>query len=138
MLSVFFYILGTIVECASHSLAAFCAGAVLYQIGYSAILVLVEIIIGDVTSTRARLFFSYIPALPFLINTWVSGNISTAVLNTTNWRWGIGMWGIIYFGTVQSMRVNGVMIHAANIVCSVLDSAHRHAVHRRAPRGSSG
>lgn len=73
------------------------------QIGYSAILVLVEIIIGDVTSTRARLFFSYIPALPFLINTWVSGNISNAVLATTDWRWGIGMWGIIYLGAMQSI-----------------------------------
>lgn len=30
------------------------------------------------------------------INTWVSGDVSEAVLLTTNWRWGIGMWCIIY------------------------------------------
>jgi SIT family siderophore-iron:H+ symporter-like MFS transporter len=30
------------------------------------------------------------------INTWVSGDISAAVLKHTTWRWGIGMWCIIY------------------------------------------
>lgn len=30
------------------------------------------------------------------INTWVSGNITQAVLAVTSWRWGIGMWAIIY------------------------------------------
>jgi SIT family siderophore-iron:H+ symporter-like MFS transporter len=30
------------------------------------------------------------------INTWVSGDVSQAVLDNTNWRWGIGMWCIIY------------------------------------------
>lgn len=34
--------------------------------------------------------------MPFLINTWISGNVSAAVLGATNWRWGIGMWCIIY------------------------------------------
>ena len=60
------------------------------------ILLLVEVIIADITSTRARLLFSYIPALPFIINTWVSGDISSAVLANTTWRWGVGMWCIIY------------------------------------------
>lgn len=58
--------------------------------------VLVEVIIADTTSLRNRLFFSYIPAMPFLINAWVTGNISDAVLNATTWRWGIGMWAIIF------------------------------------------
>lgn len=66
------------------------------QIGYTSVLLLVEVIIGDVTSTRSRLFFSYIPALPFIINTWVSGDVSSATLASTSWRWGIGMFAIIY------------------------------------------
>src|SRR5689334_21856573 len=45
---------------------------------------------------RSRVFFSYIPAMPFLINTWISGNVSAAVLGATTWRWGVGMWCIIY------------------------------------------
>ncbi|KAL2815812.1 major facilitator superfamily domain-containing protein [Aspergillus cavernicola] len=94
--SVFFYTLGTVVETASDNVQSFCAGAVLYQIGYTGIMFLVEVLIGDTTSTRSRLLFSYIPATPFIINTWVGGNLTDAVLKATTWRWGIGMFTIIF------------------------------------------
>ncbi|KAK5945926.1 ferrioxamine B transporter [Knufia obscura] len=96
LISVIFYTIGSIIEAAAGSLGAFCAGAVLYQVGYTCILLLVEVIIADTTSMRARVFFSYIPALPFIINTWVSGNVTQSVMGSTTWRWGIGMWCIIY------------------------------------------
>ncbi|KAK4046873.1 ferrioxamine B transporter [Microbotryomycetes sp. JL201] len=95
-LSVFFYVIGTIVEASSTGVKSFCGGAVLYQIGYTAVILLVEVTIGDTTSLRSRLFFSYIPALPFIINTWVSGDVTSAVLGATTWKWGIGMWALIY------------------------------------------
>jgi SIT family siderophore-iron:H+ symporter-like MFS transporter len=95
-LSVFFYVLGTIIETVSTNVNTFAAGALIYQIGYTMVILLVEVIVADLTSTRARLFFSYIPAMPFLITTWVSGNISQAVLSVTDWHWGVGMWCIIY------------------------------------------
>ncbi|KAF5596491.1 siderophore iron transporter 1 [Fusarium pseudoanthophilum] len=95
-ISVFFYTTGTVIEAAAQNLDTYSAGAVIYQIGYTMILLLVEVIIGDITSVRSRLFFSYIPALPFIINTWVSGDVTEAVLGATTWRWGIGMWCIIY------------------------------------------
>ncbi|OJJ07134.1 hypothetical protein ASPVEDRAFT_141647 [Aspergillus versicolor CBS 583.65] len=94
--SVFFYTLGTVVETASNNVQTFCAGAVLYQIGYTGIMFLVEVLIGDTTSTRSRLLFSYIPATPFIINTWIGGNLTSAVLGVTTWRWGIGMFTIIF------------------------------------------
>ncbi|KAK4145595.1 major facilitator superfamily domain-containing protein [Dichotomopilus funicola] len=95
-LSVLFYVVGTIVETTSTNVSTFAAGAIIYQIGYTMIMLLVEVIAADITSTRARLIFSYIPAMPFLITTWVSGNVSDAVLSVTDWHWGIGMWCIIY------------------------------------------
>ncbi|KAF6816946.1 siderophore iron transporter 1 [Colletotrichum sojae] len=94
--SVLFYVVGTVVEACATNVSAFSGGAVLYQIGYTMIMLLVEVVIADITSTRARLLFSYIPALPFIINTWVSGNISNIVLEESTWQWGIGMWAIIY------------------------------------------
>lgn len=96
IVSVFFYVLGTIIEASAKNIGTFAGGSVIYQVGYTMIIFLVEVIIADITSTRARLLFSYIPALPFIINTWVSGDISEAVLKATTWRWGIGMWCIIY------------------------------------------
>lgn len=95
-LSVFFYVIGTIIEATATNMETFAGGNVIYQVGYTMIMLLLMVVIGDVTSTRARLLFSYIPALPFIINTWVSGNISEAVLGATTWHWGIGMWAIIY------------------------------------------
>ncbi|KAJ5791284.1 uncharacterized protein N7518_008295 [Penicillium psychrosexuale] len=96
LLSIVFYTVGTIVEACATTLEAFAAGAVIYQIGYTSIMLLVEVLIADVTSSRSRLLFSYIPALPFIINTWISGNLTDAVLKVTTWRWGIGMFAIIY------------------------------------------
>ncbi|KAG6068329.1 hypothetical protein E4U32_001113 [Claviceps aff. humidiphila group G2b] len=93
--AVLFYVVGTIVEAVADNVDTFSGGAIIYQIGYTMLTLLVEVIIADITSTRARLFFSYIPALPFIINTWVSGDISSAVLAGPGWKWGIAMWAII-------------------------------------------
>ena len=94
--SVVFYVVGTIIEATATNVQTFCGGSVLYQIGYTSVLLLVEVVIADITSLRARLIFSYIPALPFIVNTWISGNIAQAVLTNSTWQWGIGMWAIIY------------------------------------------
>lgn len=94
--SIAFYIIGTAIESMASSIQAFIAGAILYQTGYTCIILLVEVVIADITSMRSRVFFSYVPAIPFLLNTWISGTLASAVLKNTDWRWGIGMWSIIY------------------------------------------
>lgn len=94
--STVLYTLGITVEASSSSVEAFCVGAIVYQVGYTCIVLLLEVLIADFSSMRARVFFSYIPALPFVLNTWISGNVTSAVLHATTWRWGIGMWAIIY------------------------------------------
>jgi MFS transporter, SIT family, siderophore-iron:H+ symporter len=94
--SVVFYVLGTIIEASADGVKTFAVGAVLYQIGYTSVLLLVEVVIADITSLRSRLFFSYVPTLPFLVNTWVSGSVAGKVLGRTTWKWGIGMWALIY------------------------------------------
>ncbi|CAG8889744.1 unnamed protein product [Penicillium egyptiacum] len=96
LVSILFYTVGTIVESCAVTLSGFAAGAVIYQIGYTSIMLLAEVLIADVTSSRSRLFFSYVPAMPFIINTWISGNVTDAVLKATTWQWGIGMFAIIY------------------------------------------
>ncbi|KAJ5824525.1 hypothetical protein N7447_006865 [Penicillium robsamsonii] len=96
LVSILFYTVGTIVEACATSVEGFAAGAVIYQIGYTIIMLLAEVLIADVTSSRSRLLFSYIPPLPFIINTWISGNLTDAVLKVTTWQWGIGMFAIIY------------------------------------------
>ncbi|KAJ5988473.1 Major facilitator superfamily domain general substrate transporter [Penicillium waksmanii] len=96
LISIVFYTVGTIIETFATSVEAFSAGAVIYQVGYTCIMFILEVLVGDVTSSRSRLLFSFIPALPFIINTWISGNLTDAVLKVTTWKWGIGMFAIIY------------------------------------------
>lgn len=96
LLSTMFYVLGMAVESTASSVYAFCAGAIIYQIGYTAIVLLLEVLVADFSSIRARVILSYIPALPFIINTWISGSMTSAVLSITTWRWGIGMWCFVY------------------------------------------
>ncbi|RSL92348.1 hypothetical protein CEP52_013865 [Fusarium oligoseptatum] len=91
-----FYVVGTIVETCSTQVQHFAAGALLYQIGYTCTLLVLEIIIADITSIRSRVMFVLLPNVPYIINTWISGNVTSAVLAVTTWKWGIGMWCIIY------------------------------------------
>ncbi|KAI5900777.1 MFS general substrate transporter [Schizophyllum commune H4-8] len=101
LVSVVFYLIGTIVESSSANVRAFAGGAILYQaclrIGYTAVMLIAEVLVADLTTLRNRVLFSFIPAAPFLINAWISGNVTDAVLDATTWQWGIGMWAIIYF-----------------------------------------
>ncbi|EJD06330.1 MFS general substrate transporter [Fomitiporia mediterranea MF3/22] len=93
--SVLFYVIGTIVEAVADNVHEFAGGAILYQLGMTGVQLLVEIIIADVTSLRNRLFLSYIPATPYLINAWVSGNLASSILVRSTWRWGVGMFAIL-------------------------------------------
>ncbi|KAG9257209.1 ferrichrome-type siderophore transporter [Emericellopsis atlantica] len=90
------YTAGIAIESTAGSVEVFCAGSLVYQVGYTCIVLLMEVLIADFSSLRARVFSSYIPALPFVVNTWISGNVTSAVLCVTTWRWGLGMWAIIY------------------------------------------
>ncbi|RYO93133.1 hypothetical protein DL762_001260 [Monosporascus cannonballus] len=95
LFATIFYIAGTAVAAASKGVEAFTAGQLLYQIGYTGLMLLIEVLIADVTSLQNRVLFSFIPATPFLINAWVSGDIAQAVMGSAGWRWGMGMWCII-------------------------------------------
>lgn len=55
-LSVFFYVLGTVIEAAATNVQIFAGGSVIYQVGYTMVILLVEVIVADISSTRARLF----------------------------------------------------------------------------------
>lgn len=107
--SVIFYVIGTIVEATSTSIQSFAAGAVLYTLGFTIVQILCEILLSDLSSTRSRLWAIYIPNLHFLITTWVSGNISSAVLRKTTWQWGIGMWGIIFTACILPLIASLVL-----------------------------
>lgn len=106
VVSVIFYAMGTVIESQAYDVQRFAGGAVLYQVGYSGIIVMLQITLADLSNLNWRLFASFIPALPFIINTWVSGNISSDLLAHHSWNYGIGIWAFIFpLATVPYMAV---------------------------------
>lgn len=94
IVSILFYVVGTIIQSQSYDIQRFAGGSVLYQIGYTGVILLMQLILADQSNLNWRLLCSFVPALPFIINTWISGNVTGAV--GSNWSWGIGMWAFIF------------------------------------------
>ncbi|KAF6832297.1 major facilitator superfamily transporter [Colletotrichum plurivorum] len=95
-LCALFFVAGLIVQATSNGVVSFVAGAVLQQVGLSTTQVMVEVIVADLSSTRLRLFCYTIPNVHFIFTIWLSGDISASMLSHSSWRWGIGMWPIVY------------------------------------------
>lgn len=93
IIAIIFYSMGTIIESQAVNVSRFAAGACFYQLGYTGIVFLLEVIAADFSNLNYRLLASFVPALPFIINTWISGDVTSAV--DTKWKWGIGMWAFI-------------------------------------------
>jgi SIT family siderophore-iron:H+ symporter-like MFS transporter len=94
IVSIVFYVVGTIIESQAYDVQKFAGGAVLYQLGLTGAMLILEVIIMDNSLMNWRLLASFVPALPFIINTWISGNVTAAV--GPEWSWGIAMWAIIF------------------------------------------
>ncbi|KAF5974114.1 siderophore iron transporter 1 [Fusarium coicis] len=110
-----FFVVGTIIETCALNVQTFSVGAILYSIGYSCTLAMFDIVIADLSSIRSRIFFILVPNLPYVFNTWISGNLTSAVLGTTTWQWGIGMWSIIYpVCTLPFITILAIVGHRAS------------------------
>ncbi|KLP01123.1 probable SIT1-Transporter of the bacterial siderophore ferrioxamine B [Fusarium fujikuroi] len=94
-LAVVFSLVGTIIQTYSANIQTFAGGAVLHSLGYRISILTIEIMIADFTSMKTRLFFAFVPNWPALVNIWISGDITSAILSVTSWKWGIGMFAII-------------------------------------------
>lgn len=109
VVSVVFYAVGTIIQSQAYDIQRYCAGAVFYNLGYVGVLLIVFLILSDFSSLRWRLFYQFVPTLPFIVNTWISGNITERVDPLNHWSWGIGMWAFIF--PLSSLPFIGCMLH---------------------------
>ncbi|KLT44826.1 siderochrome-iron uptake transporter [Cutaneotrichosporon oleaginosum] len=92
--SCFFYCLGYIVLACSNNFGTLAGGLVLQP--QSLTPVMMYIVVADTTSLRQRVFFSMIPSLHSIINTWAAGVIAEKFVQGPGWRWGYGTGALIY------------------------------------------
>lgn len=94
IVSILFYVVGTIIESQAYDVQRFAGGSVLYQIGYTGVIIVIMFILADFSSLKWRLFSLFVPTFPFIINTWISGDVTAAIGG--RWSWGIAMWAFIF------------------------------------------
>ncbi|KAJ7259908.1 hypothetical protein C8J57DRAFT_1072986, partial [Mycena rebaudengoi] len=96
-ISVALYRIGYIVVASSKTVSDVCGGQVLYTAGNAGIDFLMNLLIADITSLEWRGLATGLTSLPWIINSFVAGYISTGIsANTDNgWRWDYGIFTIL-------------------------------------------
>ncbi|CUM68121.1 uncharacterized protein PRCAT00005838001 [Priceomyces carsonii] len=96
IVAIIFYSVGTIIMSQAYDIYRYAGGSVLYQIGYTGMILVVHVILAVFSNLDWRLFYYYVAGLPFIINTWVSGNVAASSLQHYSWNYSIGMWAFIF------------------------------------------
>ncbi|CAI4064308.1 hypothetical protein SUVZ_08G0080 [Saccharomyces uvarum] len=94
--AVILYVVGTIIQSQAYDVQRYAAGAIFYNAGYVGVILILLIILSDFSSLKWRLLYQFAPTWPFIINTWIAGNITSKANPVENWSWDIGMWAFIF------------------------------------------
>lgn len=89
--SVFFYALGYIIVASSKNVEAVVGGMVIYTLGNTGINQVVGILIADITSLQWRGAVQGAYSLPWVLNAFVAGYITSGIsgFSQDGWRWGV-------------------------------------------------
>ncbi|KAF8433133.1 siderophore iron transporter mirC [Terfezia claveryi] len=110
-ISLLLIVLGFIMKAASNNVDTYAASTVFSAAGSTGLIIFTQIFIADTTSLLNRALFSSLPDLPYLFTTWCGGPLAQAVGPEENWRWGYGMWAIIYPVAYLPLLFSLIMAH---------------------------
>lgn len=109
IVSIIFYSVGTIIQSQAYDVQRYAAGTFFYNVGLVGAMLQVVLILSDNSSLKWRLLYTFVPAWPSIITTWVSGNVVSAANPEKNWSWSIGMWAFIF--PLSCLPLIGCMLH---------------------------
>lgn len=109
IVSIIFYAVGTIIQSQAYDVQRYAAGTFFYNVGLVGAMLQVVLILSDNSSLKWRLLYTFVPAWPSIITTWVSGNVVSAANPEKNWSWSIGMWAFIF--PLSCLPLIGCMLH---------------------------
>ncbi|CAI7646883.1 unnamed protein product [Penicillium pancosmium] len=93
--SILIYILGYVQMASSTNVQTYASAQIFYSAGSTGLQILQQVFIADSSDLLNRAFLALLPEFPFLVTVWLGPTIAGAVLRSTSWRWGYGMWAII-------------------------------------------
>ncbi|KAJ4244217.1 hypothetical protein NW762_014599 [Fusarium torreyae] len=88
--------MGLIMLPACPNVATYAAALVFYQVGYSTIDFTCTIFIADTSQLKSRAFMIAFAGSPYLATVWAYGPAAQSILDRLGFRWGLGIWAIIY------------------------------------------
>ncbi|CAG8946859.1 unnamed protein product [Penicillium salamii] len=94
-LSILIYVLGYIQMAGSTNVQTYASAQIFYSAGSTGLQILQQVFIADSSDLLNRAFLALLPEFPFLVTVWLGPTIAGAVLRTSSWRWGYGMWAVI-------------------------------------------
>ncbi|CCC71679.1 hypothetical protein NCAS_0I00110 [Naumovozyma castellii] len=109
IIAIVLYVVGTIIQSQAYDVQRYAAGAIFYNAGYVGIILILLLILSDFSSLKWRLFYQFAPTWPFIINTWISGNVTSSANPLVHWSWDVGMWAFIF--PLACIPMIGCMIH---------------------------
>lgn len=93
--SILIYVLGYVQMAASTNVQTYASAQIFYSAGSTGLQILQQVFIADSSNLLNRAFLTLLPVFPFLVTVWLGPTIAGAVLRSSSWRWGYGMWAII-------------------------------------------
>lgn len=90
------YITAYILGATAKSFGQFAAREIFETLGHGISGFVHIILIADITSMRTRGFWSNVVFSPILVTTWISGVMVDRVVKGIGWRWGYGMFAVIF------------------------------------------
>ncbi|KAI9489570.1 major facilitator superfamily domain-containing protein [Zychaea mexicana] len=90
------YIIGYILYASSQNVGAIAGGQVMYSFGYTGLQMVTSVVLADVTTLKYRAFAAGVMNLPWVLNTFIGGFIYQGILDANQWRWGYGMFIIMF------------------------------------------
>lgn len=93
--SILIYILGYVQMASSTNVQTYASAQIFYSAGSTGLQILQQVFIADSSDLLNRAFLALLPEFPFLVTVWLGPTIAGAVLRSSSWRWGYGMWAII-------------------------------------------
>lgn len=85
IVAIIFYYIGTVIMSQAYDISRYSGGAILYQIGYTSMMV-IHVILIYFSNLNRCLFYYYIAGLPFIINAWVAGDMAADSLKHYCWN----------------------------------------------------
>lgn len=79
-----------------QNVETYCAAQVFYAMGYNCIDFTLTIFVVDTSQLKNRALMIAYVATPWLITTWIYGPAAQRMLETFGFRWGYGIWAIVF------------------------------------------